>query len=350
VRKKANTYQNKAGSRAFLAALGRMNALFSYVGEHPFSDVPMQELFPSGKKRLRVASEHREVVRIMDGDQEWVKIQGQIEEVLEPKLRETIERISARSEIAVPFVPYVGPAYPCAQTKILFVGKATDGWGWRAGKWDKSATLEGVNLAVPDWYETLSEIPSQFIDWLIIPTFGGAPKDYPKYPRAPFWRSIYRISSDLLFDQPIDQAMRTSARLSEGTFTSIAWTNVFKVSYQRGNPETGGDPAGKTNHRDPLIQLQEEEDLLSALRMEIEILRPKVVLFFTGPTYDPHLEKALPGISMSGSRGLKKMDGLKGLRKGGVALRTYHPGAWGDLFKAESVVRYIRECLGCETL
>lgn len=86
----------------------------------------------------------------MDGDQEQVKMQRQIEEVLKPKLRRTIERISTegwtRSEIAVPFIPYVGPAYPHAQTKILFVGRATDGWGWREdGKWDRSATLEGVN-------------------------------------------------------------------------------------------------------------------------------------------------------------------------------------------------------------
>ena len=51
-----------------------------------FSDVHMQELFPLGKERLRVVAEHGEVVRIMDGDQEWVKIQGQIGEILEPRL------------------------------------------------------------------------------------------------------------------------------------------------------------------------------------------------------------------------------------------------------------------------
>ncbi len=153
-----------------------MNALFPYVGEHPVSDVLMQELFPSGKKRLRVAAEHWEVVRMLDGDQLWVKIQEQIGVILEPKLRKTIERISAHSDIAVPFTPYVGPAYPRAQTKILFLGKATDGWGWREdGKWDRSATLEGVNLADPHWYKGLAEIPSQFIDCLLIPTYGGLP-------------------------------------------------------------------------------------------------------------------------------------------------------------------------------
>jgi hypothetical protein len=94
-----------------------MNALFPYVGELPFSEVPMQELFPSGKKRLRVAAEHKEVVRIMDGDQEWVKIQEQIGKILEPTLRKIIERISARSELAVPFTPYVGRGYPRAKTK-----------------------------------------------------------------------------------------------------------------------------------------------------------------------------------------------------------------------------------------
>jgi hypothetical protein len=46
-------------------------------------------------------------------------------------------------------------------------------------------------------------------------------------------------------------------------------------------------------------------------------------------------------------RGLRTVDGLKGLCKGGVALRTNHPNAerFGS-FKAEPVVRYIRECLG----
>jgi hypothetical protein len=295
------------------------------------------------------------VVSILDGDQEWVKIQGQMGEILEPKLRETIERISTEgwdcTKLAMPFTPYVGRPYPRAQTKILFVGRATDGWGWREdGKWDRSATLEGVNLADPHWYKghkglkVLSEIPSQFIDCLIIPTYGGLPPCRGnKKLAAPFWRSIYRIGSDLVLEQPISQVPVRSPRLSEGTFTSIAWTNVFKVSYRRGSPEMGGDPNGKPNHRDPLIVLQED---FITLQEEIEILRPKVVLFFSGPDYDPHLEKALPGISLSGSRGLRKVHGLDGLCKEGVALRTYHPGAWGDYFKAECVVRYIRECLG----
>jgi hypothetical protein len=309
------------------------------------SDVHMQELFASGNKRLRVAAEHGEVVRILDRDQERVRIQGQIGDVLKPKLQKIIEGISARSEIAVPFTPYVGPAYPRAQTKILFVGRATDGWGWREeAKWDRSATLEGVKLAGPHWYKGLSEIPSQFIDCLIIPTYGGLPPcRNNKKLASPFWRNIYRIGSDLLFEQPISQDPMRSPSLSEGTFTSIAWTNVFKVSYRRGSPEMGGDPAGRANHRDPLIKLQED---FSTLLEEIAILRPKVVLFFTGPAYDRHLEKALPGISFYGSRGLRKVDGLKGLRKGGVVLRTYHPGAWGHYFNAELVVRYIREGLG----
>jgi hypothetical protein len=309
----------------------------------------MQELFPSGKKRLRVAVEHVEVVRIFDRDQEWVKIQGQIGEILEPKLRKIIERVSARSELAVPFTPYVGRDFPRAQPKVLFVGRATDGWGWREdGKWDRSATLEGVNLADPYWYKGhrgISEIPSQFIDCLIIPTYGRLPPCRGnKKLTSFFWRSIYRIGSALLFELPISEVPVRSPRLSEGTFSSIAWTNVFKVSYRRGSPEMGGDPDGKPNLRDPLIVLQED---FSTLQEEIEILRPKVVLFFTGPAYNPHLEKALPSISFSGRQGLRKVDGLQGLCKGGVALRTNHPNAerFGN-FKAEPVVQYIRECLG----
>jgi hypothetical protein len=76
-----------------------------------------------------LAAEQEEGARILDGDQEWAKIQGQIEEVLKPKLQKIIERISARSELAgselaVPFTPYVGPSYARAPTKILFVGEA----------------------------------------------------------------------------------------------------------------------------------------------------------------------------------------------------------------------------------
>ena len=62
----------------------------------------------------------------------------------------------------MPFVPYVRKHFndAHAEMKVLIVGKATDGWGWSAEGWDKTATLRDVNVTNPSWFEDLARLNS----------------------------------------------------------------------------------------------------------------------------------------------------------------------------------------------
>ncbi len=207
------------------------------------------------------------------------------------------------SKIAVPFVPYIGCSYCKASKKVLVVGKATDGWGWKDSKEDEDATLEKVKVDQPEWFEELKKIAPKFIEEKIIRFYSGN-KGYSSL----LWNRTYRILSKLLEDQPLCAYSR-DPKIAGKAFRSFAWTNVFKVTHTRGNPKK---------------KLRERQTECNTLKDEIEYLQPDAILFFTSPSYDKHLKEVLPGIHIEGVP-IAKISGLDSYGFEGIALRTYHP-------------------------
>jgi hypothetical protein len=80
-----------------------------------------------------------------------------------------IEEKRLVEQCTVPFVPYVGPHYYDAKYKMLFIGKATHGWG-KGDEGQGSGTLNDV-LCMDDHarWEHLVELPKEFIEGKIIP-------------------------------------------------------------------------------------------------------------------------------------------------------------------------------------
>ena len=220
------------------------------------------------------------------------------------KLFKEVQKTEDNSEIAAPFVPYVGPNYWVARKKVLVVGKATDGWGWKDDQWNKDATLENADITQPECFEELTKTASKFIEEKIIPFYSGSKGHY----NSLFWNRIYRILGKLLVDQPLRSYSRYP-EIAKDVFRAFAWTNVFKVTRKRGNPNK------------KLIDKQIE---FNTLKDEIEVLLPDAILFLTSPSYDKHLKKILPGIHM-GDEPIAKISGLDSYGYGGAALRTYHP-------------------------
>ena len=265
------------------------------------------------------------------------KIEARLREELEPKLREQIERLEGidfdSTQAAVPFIPYVGNSYAGAKnyagigTRILIVGKATDGWGWREDVWSKEANLGEVDLHDPNWYDKLSKVPHQFIQREVVPYYGGG-RGYS----SPFWNRTYRIVADLLHDLRVSEVTTQDLRkqdLCQNCFDSIAWTNVFKIGGKRGNPAA---------------KLRKPQIAFNILREEIKVLEPDVVLFFTAPGYDPFLQQILPNTQIDDVEpGIARINRLEGLACGGVAIRTYHPQASRPFrFNLQRIVEYIR--------
>ena len=116
---------------------------------------------------------------------------------------EKVRRTENCSKIAVPFVPYEGLSYARASKKVLIVGKATDGWGWKDGNWNKKSTLKDVKVHWPGWFEDLATTAESFIEKKIIPFYSGN-SGY----NSLFWNRTYRIVSNLLMDQPLEDYER----------------------------------------------------------------------------------------------------------------------------------------------
>jgi hypothetical protein len=148
-----------------------------------------------------------------------------------------IERIKEKEladKCTIPFVPYRGSRYGDVKPKILFIGKATYGWG-EGEEGQGSGALKHVQDR-NDLWDHLSKLPKKFIEGQIIPFYGG---EKGPYYRSLFWNRIFRLTGRCLYDYKEYERER---RRSEECFRSIAWSNVFKVGALKsegGKPEQG---------------------------------------------------------------------------------------------------------------
>lgn len=248
-----------------------------------------------------------------------------LHQLVEQKLRAQIEeaRKNLDSEnIAVPFVPYVGDNYAQAKHKILVVGKATYGWKCKDVSGNNNESLAEISLEDPEWWHRLEEAPKNFIEEHVLPFYAG--KEGYHY-HSLFWNRIYRILGALLSDKDISKYERDES-VSQTVFRSFAWTNVFKLAGLKGNP--------RKKLREPQIESNSLPD-------EISYLDPDVILFFTGPSYDKHLCRIFPDISLAEPNSLKQVPSVREQAK--VTLRTYHLQSGKFCFK--EVTDVIRENL-----
>jgi hypothetical protein len=252
---------------------------------------------------------------------------------LKDKYLSLIERLRKEEladECAIPFVPYRGSTYGDVKPKILFIGKATYGWG-KGEKEQGSGALNAV-LERDDLWDHLSKLSVEFIEGQIIPFYGGEKGLY----HSQFWNRIYRLTGQCLYGYSASKSeYKRERQRSEKCFRSIAWSNVFKVGALKsegGNPKKG------------LIDIQKEENEKEGNDFEEEItaLQPDVAIFSTGPDeYDKHIEDLLPNTSMKdvGPEHLK-MKEIEGLDT--LAFRTYHfQSSYYSNEKFEQVVDYI---------
>lgn len=203
------------------------------------------------------------------------------------------------SVYAAPCLPYIGSAFCDERSpRVLFVGKATYGWGclteaiderWTAGEWIGDS--------------------ESFILERVLPFFGRLQPGPHGCYHSSFWRRIYSLTcrlscgrADLSYEREADQARRC--------FATIAWTNLFKVGTVAGNPD-GRMAELLLTH-------------LNTLPDEIRILRPRVVVFSTGSTYDYWLSRSLVVFGAKVEVPSERISAVSGLPGVKCALRTPH--------------------------
>ncbi|MFH0982742.1 MAG: hypothetical protein V2A79_14555 [Planctomycetota bacterium] len=162
---------------------------------------------------------------------------------------------------------YVGRLYPTACPRVLFVGKALNGWKTpEDARRSPFATMTGARPGF---------IQKNVIEQIIL----RRPHGYP-YDRSPYWlRGVYRLGAGCLNLPYERRASDREEATVQRVFDSICVTNITKCG-----SNTGSGLAT------PLMRVNCIRTLKLAEK-EVMILRPHVVLFMTGRDYDADLAK-----------------------------------------------------------
>ncbi|KJD30985.1 hypothetical protein PW52_16950 [Tamlana sedimentorum] len=168
-------------------------------------------------------------------------------------------------------------AYLESDIKVLFLGQETNDWGN-----DFSGNIEETLEIYDDFYNSNYALDS----------YGGH-----------FWNGINRF-------------IELMNKKFKGKKVSYIWSNVVKI----------GASGRDQNHPEDYIYNIELENF-KVLEKELDILKPDVILFVSGPNYDYNIEKNLEGVKFSSfnsnfsTRQLAKIK-YKNFKN---IYRTYHP-------------------------
>jgi hypothetical protein len=184
-------------------------------------------------------------------------------------------------DISGPHMCSPSKVYEDATFKIVIIGQETAGWGVSIEPSEQQSVYEQFNLG-------------------------------ENYYASPFWNIIRKI--ERMMGQPE---------------YSVAWLNINKFDVD------GGRPFGE--------YLEEIQKLDSILLEEIEILKPDMALFFTGPTFDNRILNLYSGAILqeipSWHRNALVRVSHENLPK--LSFRSYHPGYLRRSGLEEKYINYL---------
>ncbi len=167
--------------------------------------------------------------------------------------------------LSAPLLIKIPTRYLSQDTKLMIIGQQTQGWGG-----------ESIEDALKSYEEF---------------KFG----EY--YYSSPFWNITRKVERALGVDE-----------------YAITWSNLNRCDYNGRRP-----PAGIEN---------ELRAFLPMLVSEIEILKPDIVIFFTGPYFDEHIKQAFNGARFEPAGNAFEERELSRIRHDLLpyhTYRTYHP-------------------------
>ncbi|ADN78370.1 hypothetical protein [Geobacter sulfurreducens] len=201
--------------------------------------------------------------------------------------------------LSPPLLLYPTTRWKEAAVRVLLVGQETLGWDFSDGSYFKWPYSEISSFK--DFLTVENSVDAMMHGYKVFEFSRYQPDNY----RSPFWRAYRQIRRN--FDPEVD-----------GLETAVLWTNLFRMSIDGGSVVNNG-----TEEEIKSLQLA----TAGLLKSEIEILKPNVVLFFTGPNYNDTLYKEFEGIKLLNFMGHdpSRTAWLEHRHLPNVSLRTYHP-------------------------
>ena len=145
-----------------------------------------------------------------------------------------------------PFFPQVGREYENQKIKLLFVGKATDAWVLPADEYDENKFSHNKDNGLTNRKDQMVWVEE---------AFKNSGHEAHNHAKSAFWRFIREITQE-------------AHNVIDGWSNYMAWTNLYKLSLERGNP--------------PKSLINAQFDVCAKiLRKEIEIFNPTHIIFLT---------------------------------------------------------------------
>lgn len=160
--------------------------------------------------------------------------------------------VSLYKEDICTYAVQVGKKYHVAPKRLLFIGKATNGWVTKDREIEKL-----FNLNNPDRIMNRHDQ----MEW--VHNLEGKKNTYNTNKSA-FWRLVKNVSLEFLN--------------KDDWYNYISWSNLYKVA-----PWEGGNPNN-------FLRKQQRETCISILNEELKILKPDAVLFLTSGWESFYLE------------------------------------------------------------
>lgn len=167
-----------------------------------------------------------------------------LKEKLQPLYDEMLKNISQEEDL-YPFCIQWGNDFPKEKnTGVLFVGKATNGW---------VRETKDINIVFGDSNDRVFARTDQ-MKW--IRDLDGVTDHHYNTRKSAFWRVIRRVTQ-MYYREDL-----------EYWYSNIAWSNLYKVSHETGNPNS-------------VLMNEQHRYCEEILKSEIEILSPKFVVLLT---------------------------------------------------------------------
>ncbi|MBQ5939013.1 MULTISPECIES: hypothetical protein [unclassified Massilia] len=171
-----------------------------------------------------------------------------------------LRKLAAERDLSSLFVPAVSDSYATSKVRTMIVGRETAGWG---------STLR-KDLAHPDRMSSV--------------------RAYLDHQMQFHRRKVGTVAERSKFFQFYREAARTMAAPAERAARDApVWANLFCFDAAKTRPVRGDDTASGE-----IVRLSG-----ALLRVQLEVLRPQLIVFTTGSSCDRYLKQMFSGLAVS---------------------------------------------------
>lgn len=217
--------------------------------------------------------------------------------------------------LSAPLLIQVTERWIKSKIRVLVVGQETLGWEFFKGDrygydWEFSD--------IHGWLQFKSANDSVNALVSAYKIFNFSSNNHPLNHRAPFFRAYRKIRESIGDNQ-------------ENFETSVLWTNLIRMSVDEGSIFRNATP----NQREEVIFAS-----TNIFQEEVKILKPDIVIFFTGPVYDYALKKIINGSVFRDILGYEErvIAAVSHDMLPKMSWRTYHPSYLQRCGKTEEII------------